>query len=66
MSLSDNPNLLCRPTGFEVSVGRAVVSAGAGFNVIQMGDIMTMPGLSKQPAAERIDMDDQGRIHGLT
>jgi len=66
LSLSDDPKLLGRPTGFEVTVGRAVVSAGAGFNVIHMGDIMTMPGLPKQPAAERIDIDEQGHIHGLT
>jgi formate--tetrahydrofolate ligase len=66
LSLSDNPKLLGRPSGFDVVVGRAVASAGAGFNVIHMGDIMTMPGLPKQPAAERIDIDELGRIHGLT
>jgi formate--tetrahydrofolate ligase len=66
LSLSDNPKLLGRPTGFDVSVGRAIASAGAGFNVIHMGDIMTMPGLPKQPAAERVDIDELGHVHGLT
>ncbi len=64
-SLSDNPNLLCRPTGFELSVREIRLSAGAGFIVVIMGDIMTMPGLPKVPAACTIDVDDNGNITGL-
>ncbi len=64
-SFSDKPALLAAPTGFEVSVKSLRVSAGAGFIVVLTGDIMTMPGLPKSPAAERIDVDDEGRISGL-
>jgi formate--tetrahydrofolate ligase len=64
-SFSDKPALLAAPTGFEVSVKSLRVSAGAGFIVALTGDIMTMPGLPKSPAAERIDVDDEGRILGL-
>ncbi len=64
-SFSDKPLLLGAPSGFEVSVKQLRVSAGAGFIVALTGDIMTMPGLPKTPAAERIDVDEQGRITGL-
>ena len=64
-SFSDKPSLLCAPEGFEVSVKSMRVSAGAGFIVALTGDIMTMPGLPKSPAAERIDVDEEGRITGL-
>lgn len=64
-SLSDNPKLLGRPEGFTVSVSNVRISNGAGFIVVETGDIMTMPGLPKQPAAERIDVDKDGVISGL-
>ena len=64
-SFSDNPTLLGAPTGFSVAVKNVKVSAGAGFIVVLTGDIMTMPGLPKSPAAERIDVDEYGRISGL-
>ncbi len=64
-SLSDNPALLGRPTGFDVTVREVRISAGAGFIVALTGDIMTMPGLPKVPAAEKIDIDDSGTITGL-
>ena len=65
MSLSDRPELKGRPRGFEVHVREVRLSAGAGFVVAICGPIMTMPGLPKSPAAERIDMDAEGRISGL-
>ena len=64
-SLSDNARLLCAPEGFEVNVRQVRLSAGAGFVVAIAGDIMTMPGLPKAPAAEKIDVDDNGVISGL-
>ena len=64
-SLSDDPGKLGRPEGFTVSVSKVKVSAGAGFIVALTGDIMTMPGLPKVPAAERIDIDEHGKITGL-
>lgn len=64
-SLSDNPNLLGRPHGFQITVKDVKASAGAGFVVASTGSIMTMPGLPKRPAAERIDIDENGRISGL-
>ncbi|MEA4869208.1 MAG: formate--tetrahydrofolate ligase [Christensenella sp.] len=64
-SFSDNASLLGAPRGFTVSVRQLKVSAGAGFIVALTGDIMTMPGLPKTPAAERIDVDEAGRISGL-
>ena len=64
-SLSDDPKLLGRPTGFNINVRNVRVSAGAGFAVVLTGDIMTMPGLPKRPAAENIDVDANGRITGL-
>jgi formate--tetrahydrofolate ligase len=64
-SFSDNPALLGAPSDFRVTVRNLKVSAGAGFIVALTGDIMTMPGLPKAPAAERIDVDENGRISGL-
>lgn len=64
-SLSDNPLLLGRPQDFDVTVKEVRISAGAAFIVVLTGDIMTMPGLPKVPAAERIDIDDTGVITGL-
>ncbi len=64
-SLSDDPAKLGRPEGFTITVSKARVSAGAGFVVVQTGDIMTMPGLPKMPAAEKIDVDESGVISGL-
>ena len=64
-SFSDAPSLLGAPRGFTVTVRNLKVSAGAGFLVALTGDIMTMPGLPKVPAAERIDVDENGRISGL-
>ena len=64
-SLSDNPALLGAPKDFEVTVRSLRISAGAGFVVALTGDIMTMPGLPKVPAAEKIDVDADGRITGL-
>ena len=64
-SFSDDPTLPGAPEGFTVTVRNVRVSAGAGFVVVLTGDIMTMPGLPKSPAAERIDVDENGRISGL-
>ena len=64
-SFSDDPALPGAPEGFTVTVRNLKVSAGAGFLVALTGDIMTMPGLPKRPAAENIDVDDEGRITGL-
>lgn len=64
-SLSDNPKLLGRPEGFEVTVSNVRVSNGAGFIVAETGDIMVMPGLPKVPAANNIDVDADGKITGL-
>ena len=64
-SLSDDPALLGRPTGFTITIRDLKLSSGAGFVVAYAGDIMTMPGLPKVPAAEKIDVDDQAVIHGL-
>ena len=64
-SFSDNPALLGAPQGFMVTVRNIKVSAGAGFIVALTGDIMTMPGLPKVPAAEKIDVDENGKISGL-
>ncbi len=64
-SFSDDANLLGRPQDFVITVRQARVSAGAGFIVMLTGDIMTMPGLPKFPAAEKIDVDKNGRITGL-
>lgn len=64
-SLSDNPALLGRPKGFQITVRDMKLSNGAGFVVIYIGDIMTMPGLPKVPAAEKIDVTADGVIEGL-
>lgn len=64
-SLSDNPNLLGAPSDFVITVKEVRLSAGAGFIVALTGDIMTMPGLPKDPAAARMDIDEDGRITGL-
>ena len=64
-SLSDNPALLGRPEGFNINVREINVSNGAGFIVVQTGNIMTMPGLPKVPAANRMDIDETGKITGL-
>ena len=64
-SLSDNPSLLGRPTDFTVEIKTIRISNGAGFIVAEAGDIMTMPGLPKVPAAENIDINEDGIISGL-
>ncbi|MDD6659864.1 MAG: formate--tetrahydrofolate ligase [Eubacteriales bacterium] len=64
-SLSDNPDLLGRPHGFKITISSASLSNGAGFLVCQTGNIMTMPGLSKSPAAYKIDIDENGNTVGL-
>ena len=64
-SFSDDPSLLGAPENFTVTVKNVKVSAGAGFIVVLTGDILTMPGLPKCPAAEKIDVDENGKISGL-
>jgi formate--tetrahydrofolate ligase len=64
-SFSDDPTLLGAPTGFRIGIRDVYPSAGAGFVVALAGDIMTMPGLSKTPAAERMRIDEDGKIEGL-
>ena len=64
-SLSDNPNLLGRPTGFKITINEVRLSAGAGFLVAMAGTIIDMPGLPRKPAAELIDIDENGVISGL-
>ena len=64
-SLSDDPTLLGRPTGFHITIKEMRVSAGAGFIVVIAGEIMTMPGLPKVPSAEKIDIHEDGTITGL-
>ena len=64
-SLSDDASLLGRPSQFVVSVRSARLAAGAGFVVVETGAVMTMPGLPKVPAAEKIDVDNAGVITGL-
>ena len=64
-SLSDDPKKLGRPSGFKITVREVRVSAGAGFVVALTGDVMTMPGLPKEPAANRMDIDSDGKITGL-
>ncbi|MBO5929767.1 MAG: formate--tetrahydrofolate ligase, partial [Clostridia bacterium] len=64
-SLSDDPKLLGRPSGFTVTVREVKAFAGAGFVTVYAGSIMTMPGLPKAPAAEKIDVDETGTISGL-
>ena len=64
-SFSDDPTKLGAPEGFTVTIKNVKISAGAGFIVVLTGDIMTMPGLPKVPAAEKIDVDENGKISGL-
>ena len=64
-SFSDDPTKLGAPDGFTVTIKNVKISAGAGFIVVLTGDIMTMPGLPKLPAAEKIDVDENGVISGL-
>ncbi len=64
-SFSDDPKKLGAPEDFRITVKNVRVSAGAGFIVVLTGDIMTMPGLPKSPAAERIDINENGHIVGL-
>ncbi|MDO4168127.1 MAG: formate--tetrahydrofolate ligase, partial [Eubacteriales bacterium] len=65
-SLSDDPTKLGRPEGFDMTIREVYVSAGAGFIVAITGTVMTMPGLPLHPAAERIDVNDEGVITGLS
>ena len=64
-SFSDNPKLLSAPSGFKITIRNLKISSGAGFIVALTGDIMTMPGLPKVPAAENIDIYENGEIVGL-
>lgn len=64
-SFSDDPALLGRPSGFKITIRNCRIAAGAGFIVVLTGDVMTMPGLPKVPAAEKIDVSDDGVISGL-
>ncbi|MDY2959579.1 MAG: formate--tetrahydrofolate ligase [Hornefia sp.] len=64
-SFSDDPSLLGAPKGFDINIADVKVNAGAGFIVVKTGNILTMPGLPKVPAAEHIDIDDNGKITGL-
>ena len=64
-SLTDDPTILGRPAGFRITVNEVFPAAGAGFVVAQAGDIMTMPGLPKEPAAERMAVRPDGSIVGL-
>ena len=64
-SLSDDASKIGRPTGFTVTVRELRISAGAGFIVALTGNILTMPGLPKKPAAENMDIDNDGKITGL-
>ena len=64
-SLSDDPAKLGKPEHFSINVSDVRASAGAGFVVVYTGDVMTMPGLPKVPAADNIDVDSDGRITGL-
>lgn len=64
-SLSDNPELLGRPKDFVVTVREIEIAAGAGFLIPITGEIMRMPGLPDEPAAENIDIDENGQITGL-
>ena len=65
-SFSDDPALLGRPSGFKITIRNCRIAAGAGFIVVLTGDVMTMPGLPKVPAAEKIDVTDDGVISGLS
>ena len=64
-SLSDDRSKLGRTTGFKINIRDVYISAGAGFVVVLTGNVMTMPGLSKKPAAYEINLTDDGKIQGL-
>jgi formate--tetrahydrofolate ligase len=64
-SLSDDAKKLCRPKDFKITVRNLTLSSGAGFIVVLTGEILKMPGLPKIPAAENIDIDENGKITGL-
>lgn len=64
-SISDNPALLGKPTGFKVTINELRLAAGAGFIIAMAGNIIDMPGLPKKPSAEVIDIDENGVISGL-
>lgn len=64
-SFSDDPKKTCAPEGFTVKVRDVKASTGAGFIVIYTGEILTMPGLPKKPAAENIDVSDDGTVSGI-
>ena len=64
-SFSDDPSKRGRPAGFRINVREVTPSAGAGFVVVHTGDIMTMPGLPKKPAAENMNVHEDGTIEGL-
>ena len=64
-SISDDPKKLGYPEGYEITVRDVKVNSGAGFIVVYMGKIMTMPGLSKKPAYENMHIEDDGTIYGL-
>ena len=64
-SFSDDAKLLGAPEGFKITVRNVKISAGAGFVVVLTGNILTMPGLPKVPAAEKIEVDENGKITGL-
>ena len=64
-SLSDDPSLLGKPSGFDITVKEVRVSSGAGFIVVLTGNVMTMPGLPKVPAANKMDITKDGEILGL-
>ncbi len=64
-SFSDDATKLGAPTGFKITVRDVVASAGAGFLVVLTGNVLTMPGLPKRPAAENVDLDENGVIKGL-
>jgi formate--tetrahydrofolate ligase len=65
-SFSTDPTVRGAPTGHTVAIREVRLAAGAGFVVLLTGDIMTMPGLPREPAAHRIDVDDDGRVVGLS
>jgi formate--tetrahydrofolate ligase len=64
-SLSDDPTKLGRPRGFQAQVNAINIAAGAGFNIVHMGNVMVMPGLPKHPSAERISLTADGQIIGV-
>ena len=65
MSFSDNPKVRGAPEGFEITVNQVTLSAGAGFVVVQAGNIVVMPGLPRVPAAEKVKIDEEGNLLGM-